>query len=427
MTAAADPIGMPVKAGGEGLRYRAGLASMPVAALSPRQPSWRIRLRALAVLMIACGTLISTGASATQWTVSGSVSGRTEVDTNKDLKGSPAPIYGATARLGLQAAAISGRSRFGLRTGVSARAFGGPGDHEGLSGTHPDLQADYVYNGKYIDAGTNVSLRYEPVSFAQIDETGITDGDAIELRVGAGSFVSYALTPRDRVTAGANLSLVRFTEGTTSLRPTTTIGGNFGWSRAIAHDTSWNLSLGARRFTANKPRSEERMTFDLMTGMQHRFTPRFSTSGGIGVTATETTDGSGYSYGFAGDFSAAWRPARDTSYSVAFSHGIEPSSIGLLRTSTSLGVGMVHNINSWTDFGLSAGWSRRSNVGGTSISSSREDDSDRFRLGSSLNFVMARNLTLGLGYGLVLETDGDGGAVGNRVFMQLTRRFSIIP
>lgn len=377
-------------------------------------------------MLIVCSALATTDANAAQWTVSGSVSGRTEIDTNKNLKGSPSPIYGATARLGLQAAAITGTSRFGLQTGVSARAFGGPGDTEGLNGTHPDLRADYVYSGKYFDAGTNVSVQYEPVSFSQIDETGLTEGDAIELRIGAGSFVSYALTPRDSVTAGANLSLVRFTEGTTSLRPTTTIGGNLGWSRALAEDTSWNLSFGARRFTAKEPRSEERMTFDLMTGLQHRFTPRLSTSGGIGVTATET-EGDGYSYGLTGNFSAAWRAAPDTSYSVSFNHGIEPSSIGELRTSTSFGVGMVHNINSWSDFGLSASWSRRSAVGNESISRPLEEDSDRFRLGSTINFDLARNLSLGLGYGLTIRTDGDGDAVGNRVFMQLTRRFSIIP
>ena len=377
-------------------------------------------------MLIACSTLAATEAEAAQWTVSGSVSGRTEIDTNKDLKGSPSPIYGATARLGLQAAAITGTSRFGLQTGLSARVFGGSGDTEGLSGTHPDLRADYVYSGKYFDAGTNVSVQYEPVSFSQIDETGVTDGDALELRIGAGSFVSYALTPRDSVTAGANLSLVRFTEGTTSLRPTTTIGGNLGWSRALAEDTSWNLSLGARRFTAKEPRSEERMTFDLMTAMQHRFTPRFSANGGIGVTATET-EGDGYSYGLAGNFSAAWRAAPDTSYSVSFNHGIEPSSIGELRSSTSFGVGMVHNINSWSDFGLSAAWSRRSAVGGESSGQPLEEDNDRFRLGSTINFDLARNLSLGLGYGLTIRTDGDSNALGNRVFMQLTRRFSIIP
>lgn len=384
------------------------------------------RRHAALALVIACCTFPSM-ADAAQWTASGSVSGRVEVDTNKDLKGSPSPIYGATARLGLQAAAITPRSRFGLQTGVSARLYGGSGDKKGLSGTHPDLSADYVYNGKYIDAGTNVSIRYEPVSFSQIDETGWTEGDAIEFRVGAGSFISYALTPRDSLTAGANLSLVRFTDGTTALRPTTTIGGNLAWSRALAQDTSWNLSFGARQFRANKPRSEERMTFDLMTGLQHRFTPRFSTNGSIGITATETEGESGYSYGLAGNFGASWRAAPDTSYSASFSHGIEPSSIGLLRTSTSVGVGMVHNINSWSDFGLSAGWSLRSSVGSGDINRPIEDDSHRFRLGSTLNFDLARNVSLGFGYGLTIRTDGAGEAIGNRVSMQLTRRFNIIP
>lgn len=405
MAASADPIMVPVRSGTARPRIAGVLARLSSGTIMARQwAGLRFPGNAVAALLLMSSALMATGSGAAQWTASGSVSGRVEVDTNKDLRGSPAPIYGATTRLGLQASAITGTSRFSVRTGVSARAFGGSGDRKGLTGTHPDLSAEYVFNGKYIDFGTHGSLQYEPVSFAQIDDTGVTDGDAIQLSVGGGSFVSYALTPRDSVTAAANLSLIRFTKGQTSLRPTTTVGGTLGWSRALAAETSWNLSLGARQFRATRPRSEKRMTFDLMTGLQHQFTPRFSAGGGVGLTATETL-GEGYSYGLAGDFSASWRPAPDTSYSFAFSHGIEPSSIGLLRTSTSVGLGMVHNINSWSDFGLSTGWSRRSNVGDKGVSQ-LEDSSDRLRLGSTLNFALARNVSLGLGYGLTIKAGG---------------------
>lgn len=412
LEAAADSIATP---------GRVGMPCERVAATAGPAPGRLAVATATALLILLAGA--PSDALAVDWRVSGSLSTRLEADTNRDLEGDPDPIYGTTARLGLQAAAITAKSFLAVQTGVSARAFGGSGDTSGLNTTNPDLRGEYAYNGKYFDAGANVSVQYEPVAFAQIDDTGVTEGDALQLSIRSGSYVGFALTPRDRLNAGANVSLVRFTKGSTDLNPTTTIGGSLGWAHSISPTTSLNTSFGARHFTSDGNESEERLTFDLTTGLGHQFNRRLSVQGGAGISATEDD---GYTIGAIGNFSLAWQPVEDTSFSFAFHHGVEPSSIGTLRTSTSAGIGLAHQVNSWTDLGFSLSWSRRSGIDGDT-SSRREDERDLIRFGSTIDFAIARAWGLGFGYALTLSSDDDGDAVGNRVFMQLTRHFDIIP
>src|SRR5690606_277233 len=81
----------------------AGLVRWGAPGTAPRTRGWTgAALATVAIIMAGAHE----DASAADWNVSGSVSTTIEADTNRDLESDGEPVYGATARLGLEAAAV---------------------------------------------------------------------------------------------------------------------------------------------------------------------------------------------------------------------------------------------------------------------------------------------------------------------------------
>ena len=104
-----------------------------------------------------------------------------EAETNRDLDpDDPGSIYGATTSLGLDFTALTPTTQWSFETGAALSAFGGDGDTEGLDGAFPNFAAAVAHDGQYVDTGASFALDYQPVAFAQLDDTGITEGERIE-------------------------------------------------------------------------------------------------------------------------------------------------------------------------------------------------------------------------------------------------------
>jgi hypothetical protein len=390
-------------------------------------PLWSVRLRrSWAPAVAAVLTLVPLPpATAGDITLTGSLSERLETNTNRDLDDHARPIYGSTTRLGFEFGTRTPTSTLTLEAAVAAAAFGGPGNTRGLNRVNPDFGAGYTYDGKYLDIDTDFQLHFQPASFAQLDETGITSGDATQITGLLTTDVAYAIDPRNRIKLTGSGRLVRFTNGTTSLTPTTTIGLSAAWTRDVTPRTSFTTTFGGRRFTADDNSGDKSLTFDLRQGLSHRVNKRLSFDAALGASATENnTDSSGgYNFGVVGDFEVSWQPMADTSVAFSLHQGVEPSDVGALRNQTSLGLTFVRSVNSWTKLGLDLAWRRRTEIGGGTAAG---DGGELFRIGPTMDFELARNWQLGVGYTFVRSSENGSAAVANIGFLTLTRKFDFL-
>jgi hypothetical protein len=395
---------------------------------------------AAALLGLSLGTVAAgtSGAAAVEWIVGGSVSQRVEADTNPDLEEDGEAVYGTTTALGLDFTALTPTTQWQVETGVTGGIFGGPGDTDDLNRINPNFAAAFSRNGKHVDTGASFAFDMQPASFAQFEETGITEGDATQVSVQLAADAAYALDSRNRLSLGGSGRVIRFRGGETELEPTTTYGANLAWLRDLSPATQGRLVFGGRRFTAESDDNPESLTFDLSAGIGQLVNQRlsFDASLGVSATSTERTRAGGreseFDIGAIGGLEVAWAPAPDTALVVAFSHGLEPSSVGELQTTTALGVGLQHEINRWTSAGIDLLVQRQSSGDGSGdgFDDAFEDEEDErtyASLSPSLAFSLTPDWALQAGYAIALERDGGSDAVSNRVFLTLTRQFDILP
>jgi hypothetical protein len=420
---------------------------------------------------LALGMLAATAswtipeATAVEWIVGGSISQRLEAETGDDdgndgndgdsgnggQDDDDGLTFGATTALGLDLTALTPTTQWQAETGASL-AVGGSDDEEDQSLFNPNFAAAVSHNGKYIDTGASFSFDMQPSSIAQFEETGVTEGDATQVSVQLAADAAYALDARNQLIIGGSGRIIRFTGGSTELNPNTTYGVTLSWGHSISAVTQASLSLGARRYTAETEENPDSLIFDLSAGASHLVNRRLSLDGSLGVSANRTNrtfdlppgfppgliaeEQSEFSLGATGGLGVVWRVTPETSFDFAFSHGLEPSSLGELQTTTALGAGVQHAINSWASAGVDLLLQRQSAGEGFE----EQDESDQRTLASiapSISFSLTPDWALQAGYALTLERDGadggDGGDAGsdselsNRVFLTLSRQFDILP
>jgi hypothetical protein len=398
---------------------------------------------AVAPVGLALGMLVASpsGAVAAEWIVGGSVSQRLEADTNRRLDEGGEPVYGATTAVGLDVTALTPTTQWQIETGASGGVFVGSGETKGLNRLNPNFAAAVANNGKYLDTGASFAFNMRPTAIAQLDETGIVEGDTTQISVQLAADAAYALDPRNRLSVGGFGSVIRFDGGTTALVPTTTYGATLAWVRNLSRATQASLAFGARRFTADSAADPDSRTFDLSAGVNRLVNRRLSFDASLGVTATHTarTLATGreteFALGALGGLEAAWAPAPDSQLVFALSHGLEPSSLGELRTTTAIGLGVQHALNSWTSAGADLLVQRRSSgdgfkgVPGGDTGRVPGNDADRTyaTLAPSLFFFLTPDWALQTGYALRLDPESGLDSASNRVFLTLTRQFAILP
>ena len=391
-----------------------------------------------AAVIVAAVLLGSSGASADPlsggppvvWTITGIASERLEADTNRDLRSQPSPVYGSTTALGLDFTALTPTTQWKFRPGVTGSIYGGPGDTSGLNSIHPSFTTSVAHNGKYVDTGAIFHVDTQPVAFSQLDETGITSGNATQLSVRFAGNADYALDPRDRLRLGANANLVDFTQGTTSLVPTTSLGLNSAWIRNISPATQSSVTFGVRRFTADNAENPTSYTLDLSGGASHQVSQRLSVNANLGLSGTHTTrtlagqQDESFTVGGTGGLGVSWQPRADTHFSVNLRHGLEPSSLGELQTTTALSAAVSYAVNARIRTGLGFAIGHQKSAGGFA---SNGTDRDFARVAPTIAVALTPDWALQAGYILRLERQNSAGAASNRVFLTLTRQFDVLP
>jgi hypothetical protein len=378
------------------------------------------------------------GAAAVEWIVGGSVSQRLGVDSNPELEEEGDPSLRATTALGIDITALTPTTQWQIETGASGTVgVGGGDDADELNSINPNFAAAVSHNGKYVDTGASFAFDMQPSSFAQFEETGVAEGDATQMSVQLAADAAYALDARNRLSVGGFGRIIRFTGGTTTLVPTTSYGTNLAWIRALGPATDGSLTFGLRRFSSESSENPESLTFSLAAGAGHAVNRRLSFDASLGLTATRTTRTrfgdreTEFNLGALGDLAVIWAPEADTQFVLALSHGLEPSSLGELQTTTALGLSVDHSINSWISGGVSALVQQQSSGDGfeeeEGEGEGEEDTRTLASISPSLAFSLAPDWALRASYALALEREGGSDAISNQVFVTLTHQFDILP
>jgi len=282
------------------------------------------------------------------WRLSGTVSESLTLTEEAGLS--------SLTRIGLRALSQTERLRFGISTGAGlAVSTGG-----GVNAIRPNLGVDFGIDGKRWTINSNASLRFDPISFEELDEVDLstTEETGIRRSIGASVNGSYDLTARSTATLGYSYTDRDYTETSTDLVPSSSHGINAGLNYAAADDTSITASIGARWFEADNTENSSSFTLNGNVGVSYEATSRLSLNAGAGVTwakskddflgvRTETTStalliNGGLSYGL-----------RDGTLRVNVSQRVTPEAgSGMLTRFNTATLGYTHQVNQRTAVGL---------------------------------------------------------------------------
>lgn len=390
--------------------------------------------RALRSWMLAALGLAGAAAPlhAGDWVITGEASERLEASTDRRLEGDDAPLYGSITEFNVNAELRAPRHVLTLQSGIEASRFVGPGDDDGLNRVDPNFAASFEMIGQRWNNVVSASVDLQPTAVSQVETTGVTEENVTQLSGEFSNAFTYTLDPRNRVSLGTSVSLVRFTEGSTALEETSTYGATLGFSHDLTPRLSTDLDLGLQFFSVDDTEETRSLSVSIAPGLSYRLNNAFSVSGGIGLDVTRTREtvfglrSTDTELGFNGNFELGWTPREDTTLTVEFSQGLEPSSSGQLQRSTRLGIQGSYAVNNRLSLNLGANYLRQQadadQGGGGAV------ERDLFQITSGASLDLTRHWQLGLGYNFAFENDAlQGTAVSNLVFLEISRGLEILP
>ena len=223
-------------------------------------------------------------AGAADWTVSSDLSQRIEADTNRGLnanKSEPAVVFLTT--VGLNVTAVTKRSEASVGVSAQVVAGAGAGAGENANRINPGLSTSFKHEGKRVSLGFESSLRLQPVSTTQVDDTGQTDIDATQISVKYVGDLTMQLSNRSQLMLGANASWIDFTENTAALVPTQTFGVSANLRHELTQNSTLSFKTGVRSIFFDDATDTRSQTLDLSLGLDHQRTRRhtFGLNGGV--------------------------------------------------------------------------------------------------------------------------------------------------
>jgi len=396
-----------------------------------------------AAILLAClvaGALPSP-ASAQVWSLGGRLNQRFEIDTNRPVDPvSQGFTYGSITNLGLDFGLRTKRSSWNLYAGAVARAFGGPGDTNNLNGVDPRINMKGAFDTPRTTTSLGFSLDVRPVSFVEFTDTGDIDADgvsrdanALRTRVAANAAFSLRVDQRNTLSFTGSGQVLRFSNSSDSLDPSSSTNFGVSWSRAVSPRTSVSLSSNVQFFQADDRQSTQYVNANVTLGFQRKLTPRFSLGGSAGVSGTRRWADTFTPFGTVeretqtnlggvGSLNLTYRTP-DTDYRLGASQSVDPSSDGELQNRTAANFGIVHRIDRRQRLTINGAVSQRSNIGSNSTS----DSGLFFQFVPAYSYRLTEDWDASLSYRFRLRNDTDGTGISNAVILGITRDLAIFP
>lgn len=381
-----------------------------------------------------CACLVPSAVFAIDWQIETTTNQLTEVDDNLRLEEeSSGVVFGTTTNLDLGIFARTPTSVWRFTPGFRASVFGGPGNTDGLNEITPRVNTEYTRTGPRTSQSAGFSFTSESTSFTEADDTGITTEDATRTQFNLTGDFTYLLSPSGSSLGVSGFAVVtQFTDGTSSLTPTTNVGASVDLSHVVNPRLTTGLSLGVTQFVADNEEESESLTYSLDGSVNYNFNSRWSFGLGLGALVTDTerfvTIANGtrrdteVSPGFDANAEIAYT-RESTQFALTASQALEPSSLGELQTRVNLGFSASQRINERSTFRFNANYSAQ-----TSSSNFEENETDRvvFSLSPGYSYQLTRNWSADLTYRYRRQS-GTSSADSSNFSIRLTHNHTWLP
>lgn len=373
-------------------------------------------------------------AAADGWSVLATLSQAFEGDTNLTLDpDNDDSSLGSTTSLGLVIGSQTSRTSFVISPGVTGRLFTGSSSSDQPTAISPRLSSRLDHRVGAFDIGGGFTFDMRPTEFSELGdfEVGAPDLDVIDQNSTQISFradlgVGYQIDSRNRFTFGPDVRILRFTDDSASLSPSTTFGARAGYSRQLNNALAATAGLGARHVDTGGSSGSEDFLIDTDVGVQGQISDRLSLNGSIGLTfqnSKDSTSGSDNGIGFTTNVDAAYALRNDLSLSLRASRGIEPSASGDLETRTVVSASARHQINARESVDLNVGYSSQDEAAGFT---GAIDDS-QLQTGFGYSLSVTPEVAARIGYAFRWVPSGRDEAMSHKITLSFSRNLTLQP
>lgn len=379
--------------------------------------------RRVAAVMAAVAVLVGGGARA-EWQVDGVLSETLEAVTDRERDGVNDPAYGSTTFLGVTISALDPRTQWTTDLGLTAAKFVGPGAENDFNRIDPSFSTALQRRLTDWTFGLNGSFDVQPTSVTQLDETGLTDEDAIQFSANVSASVNHDIGPRDGVGVRVSFRGVEFSEENDNLTPSVRFGLDLNWDRLIDRRTSTSLRLGLSQLRADDEDDTTTNSGEVTAGFTHTLHNRLSFNALLGPNISFTNRSNGgaddVGLGATGSAGIAWQPTNESSLGFDASQNLEANSDGELQNVARLGFSASHAFNAKTSGSFQVSYSRRSDSGDVLP---LDPDLEVLSLTPTLNVSIYRDIRATVGYALSASREDGQEAASNRFFVTLSTEF----
>lgn len=363
------------------------------------------------------------------WSLNGTTSARITVDNNRELSADEQEaLLTMVLDAGLILDAETKRTLLSFNTGLSRVFFFGEGrpDSNTTQRIDPRFAVSGTYRGKTYTVSGTAGFDFQPTSFTQADDTGITDDETTQLTVSYATSLNLQLDELNSLIIGTSAQVIDFTDDVEGLNATRTFGASLAWNGQISETTSVALSGGFRQFLSDA-NGNDSQTFDISAGLSHRRTSRHSFNLGLGASAVRSTNSdqtstedNDFDLNMSGNFGFTYSANDALRAGLTLSQGVDPSSTGELQGFTRIGGTLRYQLDSTQSLNLGANYTRRTPISGDG------ETFQTFTLAPGYSLQLAPDVSLSTGYSFVIQSDdADGFASGHRISLQLSKGFDL--
>lgn len=261
----------------------------------------------------------------------------------------------------------------------------------------------------------------------------LTTGTAIRASLTGQAGLQWEATPRDAMGVSLRVNQVDFFDGSVDLVPSRSLALNSNWARALTPRLNGGLSAQLLFFEADNLENPRSIAFTVTAGGDYAVTQRLSSTFGLGVSITDTSERE-----IVGDLAGPRRSSTDLSFngqlgltydgvddqiSLSLGQGLQPSTLGSLQNTTSFILRYTHNVNRDTTVGLDTRLQLQADLGDTAFS----DANIALRISPFYTYQLTEETELRLGYSLELSDDADSDrAISHAVFLTLSRALPLL-
>lgn len=359
-----------------------------------------------------------------EWRFNGSASETLEVVTDREREGDDDAAFGATTTLGFSVTALDQRNQWRTDIGLTIAEFIGPGAEDDFDSIDPNFATAFQRRTRDWTFGLNGRFDIQPTSVTQLEDTGLTDEDVLQISGNVGASIAYNVTPRDSVAVSPSYQILRFDEDNQELTPSDRFSLGLTWVHAVNTDLRLTFGGSAIRLYADDLTDTVTTSADVTAGVNRSVNRRLSYNVRLGPSFTHTDRSNGgrddFSVGATSSGGLSWLPANDLGVGLEASHALDTGSDGVLENVSRLQANMTHAFNRKTSGGVSLSYLRRTDDGQVLPV---DPDLEVLTVSPTLSVGIYRDVRATAGYSLTLSREDGETATSNRFFVTVLAEF----